>query len=71
MDPLKFRSFGVKRTKDEKPELDQSKRNYPQGSKGQVDEWHAVVKLQSERIILKFFFVILQHFLLKIHFQKS
>eukprot|EP00347_Sterkiella_histriomuscorum_P016860 403351572 len=53
IDPLKFRSFGVKRPLDEKQQkindlLESNKRYYPTDTKGNVDEWGAVIKRQTQ-----------------------
>ena len=49
VDPLKFRSFGVKKGLDLKQDKiqqlhEESKRYYPTDGKGNIDEWGAVIK---------------------------
>lgn len=53
MDPLKFRSYGVKKHLDAKQEKiqqleQQQMRYYPTDGKGNLDEWGAIIKRQVE-----------------------
>ena len=54
VDPLKFRSFGVKRPTEEKKQKEysnspsQSKRSYPINKIGNKDEWGAMIQHQAE-----------------------
>jgi len=53
VDPLRVKSYGIKKDKSQKAENlktidDDNRRWYPVDYKGRVDEWGAVVKLQTE-----------------------
>ncbi len=53
VDTLKFRSYGVKHPLEQKEQkiqelLEHNKRYYPLDAKGNVDEWSAVLKRQTD-----------------------
>ena len=53
IDTLKFRSYGVKKPLESKEKkiaemLDQNKRYYPNDARGNIDEWGAVLKRQTD-----------------------
>ncbi|CDW82191.1 UNKNOWN [Stylonychia lemnae] len=57
IDPFKLRTYGLKKPLDEKEDkinklLEENKRYYPTVKNGQVDEWGAVIKHQTEQFQL-------------------